>query len=66
MTQEMQVLKHIKRYGKITSMKAFEKYGITRLAARIYTLRTKGYGLTPRQLAMVRQDMLLTQWTSLF
>ena len=37
MTQEMQVLKHIKRYGKITSMKAFEKYGITRLAARIYT-----------------------------
>jgi hypothetical protein len=43
MTQEMQVLKHIKRYGKITSMKAFERYGITRLAARIYTLRNKGY-----------------------
>jgi len=43
MTQEMQVLKHINRYGKITSMKAFEKYGITRLADRIYTLRNKGY-----------------------
>jgi hypothetical protein len=43
MTQEMQVLKHITRYGKITSMKAFEKYGITRLAARIHTLRNKGY-----------------------
>ena len=41
----MQVLKHIKRYGKITSMKAFEKYGITRLAARIYTLRTRGYAI---------------------
>jgi hypothetical protein len=45
MTQEMQVLKHIKRYGKITSIKAFEKYGITRLAARIYTLRTRGYAI---------------------
>ena len=43
MTQEMQVLKHIKRYGKITSMKAFEKYGITRLAARMYTLKNRGY-----------------------
>ena len=45
MTQEMQVLNHIKRYGKITSMKAFERYGITRLAARIHTLRNKGYGI---------------------
>lgn len=45
MTQEMQVLKHINRYGKITSMKAFQKYGITRLAARIYTLRKKGYAI---------------------
>tara|TARA_R110000851_G_scaffold21900_7_gene65258 strand:- start:2645 stop:2779 length:135 start_codon:yes stop_codon:yes gene_type:complete len=26
-------------------MKAFEKYGITRLAARIHTLRNKGYGI---------------------
>lgn len=45
MTQEMQVLKHINRYGKITSMNAFEKYGITRLADRIYTLRNKGYAI---------------------
>jgi len=37
------VLKHIERHGKITSMKAFEKYGITRLAARIHNLREKGY-----------------------
>jgi len=43
MTQEQMVLKHIERYGKITSMKAFEKYGITRLAARIHNLREKGY-----------------------
>lgn len=43
MTQEQQVLKHIERYGKITSMKAFERYGITRLAARIHNLREKGY-----------------------
>ena len=37
--QEQEVLRHIKKYGSITSMEAFEKYGITRLSARIYNLR---------------------------
>lgn len=37
--QKQEVLRHIKRYGSITSMKAFEKYGITRLSAIIYILR---------------------------
>lgn len=37
--QKQDVLRHIKRYGSITSMEAFEKYGITRLSAIIYILR---------------------------
>ena len=37
--QKPEVLRHIKRYGSITSMEAFEKYGITRLSAIIYILR---------------------------
>ena len=38
-TQEKQIELHLKQYGSITSWEAFEKYGITRLSARIYNLR---------------------------
>lgn len=38
-TQEKQIERHLKQYGSITSWEAFEKYGITRLSARIYNLR---------------------------
>lgn len=34
---------HLLKYGKITSMEAFEKYGITRLSSVIFELRHKGY-----------------------
>jgi len=39
------ILNHLKAYGSITSMEAFEKYGITRLAARIKELRDDGYNI---------------------
>lgn len=42
MTQNEAVLKHLKTEGSITSMEAFEKYGITRLSARISNLREMG------------------------
>jgi hypothetical protein len=45
MSQEIKVLKHIKRYKKISSMQAFSKYNITRLAAVVYNLRAKGYAI---------------------
>lgn len=38
-TREKQIELHLKQYGSITSWEAFEKYGITRLSARIYNLR---------------------------
>lgn len=42
-TQEDIVLNHLRRYGTITSLDAFEKYRITRLAVSIHSLRKKGY-----------------------
>jgi len=38
-TQDKQVELHLKQYGSITSWETIEKYGITRLSARIYNLR---------------------------
>lgn len=46
-TQEDIVLAHLKRYSKkgITSMDAFSRYYITRLSAKIFTLRKRGYDI---------------------
>ncbi len=45
LSQNTKVLNHLKNIGPITSMVAFNKYGITRLAARIRDLRDKGYSI---------------------
>ena len=42
-TQEDEVLNHLKKHGSITSMTAFRLYDITRLSAKIFTLRKRGY-----------------------
>lgn len=44
-TQTNIVLFHLVRYGSITSMEAFENYGITRLSAAVFTLRKRGYDI---------------------
>lgn len=46
MTQNEKILEHLKKYGVITSMEAFQTYQITRLAGRIHELREKGYNIT--------------------
>lgn len=38
-SQEQIVLSHLKKYGSITSMEAFSRYTITRLAAVVFVLR---------------------------
>lgn len=38
-TQNEMIYEHMKKHGSITSMEAFELYGITRLASRIHDLR---------------------------
>ena len=40
-SQVSDVLKHLKAYGSITSIEAFEYYGITRLSGIIYRLRNE-------------------------
>lgn len=43
MTQNERILNHLKRYGKITQLEATNRYGIMRLASRIYDLKKLGY-----------------------
>lgn len=43
-SQQEAVLNHLMR-NKLTSMEAFENYGITRLSAIIFRLRNEGYNI---------------------
>lgn len=45
MTQEQRVLNYIREYGSITSMQAFTDLKITRLSARIFNLRARGFNI---------------------
>ena len=40
---KLRILDYLKRHGSITSVEAFQYFGITRLAARIKDLRDRGY-----------------------
>lgn len=40
--QRTMVLKHLKEYGSITSMEAFQLYGVTRLSSIIHHFRKMG------------------------
>lgn len=44
-TQKDIVLKHLKDYGSISSWEGFTDYGITRLSAIIYNLRSEGFNV---------------------
>ena len=44
-TQENQILNHLKQHKFITSWEAIQEYRITRLSARIYELREKGFNI---------------------
>ena len=42
-TQKTRILKHLQRYQKIDPLKAWNYYGVYRLASRISELRADGY-----------------------
>jgi hypothetical protein len=42
MSQALSILKHLQK-SPITSMEAFQNYGVTRLASRIYDLKKEGH-----------------------
>ena len=44
-TQAQTVLRHLYERGSITSMEAFHRYGITRLAVSIFELRRAGVAI---------------------
>lgn len=44
-TQNKTVLKHLRSGKKISTFQAFSKYGITRLAARIFDLKELGHNI---------------------
>lgn len=48
-TQADTVLRHIARFGSITTFVAFNHYHITRLASRIHELREKGHPIQGRK-----------------
>ena len=49
-TQTVKILRHLKRYGAITSMEAFELYYTTRLSAIIFRLREEGFDIDTRRI----------------
>ena len=44
-TQAERVLEFIKRFGSITTLEAFRDLGVTRLSARIFELRARGFDI---------------------
>lgn len=48
------VLKHLRRYRRIDSMKAFGMYNITRLADVIWRLRRQGHAISTEMVSKPR------------
>lgn len=44
-SQNDDILRHLKTHKGITSFTAFERYGVTRISARIFDLRERGYNI---------------------
>lgn len=60
-TQTKLVLDHMKRYGSITTLEAFQRYGITRLAARISDIRkSDNYFITSKMVEVKTREGKLT------
>ena len=38
-----EVIRHLRKYKKITSLEAIKKYGVTRLSGVIYSLKERGF-----------------------
>ena len=55
-TQNKWIVQHLQLLGSITSMKAFQTYGITRLSGRIYELRKQGHKIMARVIQTENTD----------
>ena len=50
-SQENQILNHLKKHKFITSWEAIQEYRITRLSARIYELRERGHNIITKNVS---------------
>ena len=44
-TQSERVLEYIQKFGSVTTLEAFRDLGVTRLSARIFELRARGFDI---------------------
>ena len=56
LTQSERVLLHMQRYGWITDKVARDRYGITRLSARIRNLKDAGHTITTDMIPVMNRD----------
>ena len=54
-TQKQLILAHIRRYAGITSMQAYDLYGVTQLAARISELKLDGHSIYTKDIKKRRK-----------
>ena len=55
-SQNQQILRHLRKYNGITTLVAFRLYGITRLASRISELRKMGFDITTDKIYVGQGD----------
>lgn len=51
-TQKEMILEYLKENGKITDREAYQDFGIRRLGARIWDLRSEGYKIRTEETTM--------------
>ena len=44
-SQASRLLDYLKRFGSVTTWEAFQELGITRLSARIFEIKERGYSI---------------------
>lgn len=55
MSQTEQIHKHLKEGNTITSLEAIERFGVTRLSARIYELRQQGVNIEDQYITVTNR-----------
>ena len=55
-TQNNKVLQHMRDFGGITSLEAIQKYGCTRLSARIADLKRMGHTIDSKTITVDTRD----------
>lgn len=56
------LLAHMREHESITSVEAFEKYGVTRLSACIFDLRKRGYDIETQMVETTTRFGEFTQY----